>query len=140
MTKAQTTSATNTAEPEEDRPTMLHHTVPAWRSECHSTYIDARAVGTASVALSGLQTILAILMQHEADKGCDGPGRLILKSYSVEGLICAAESCAQVMEGVIDGNPIGAYAFDFDEPEGKAVEAFVWDQCGKAEARKRGKT
>lgn len=138
-TQATSKTAEQQAQPEEDRPTMLHNTVTSWRTECHSTYIDARAVGAASVALSGLQTILAILMQNEADKGCDGLGRLVLKPYSVEGLICAAESCAQMVSEVIDGRPVGSYAFDVDGPEGNVVQAVAWEQHCKAEARERAK-
>ena len=113
MTKAQT-STSRTAEPEEASPTMLHYTVTNWRSESHATYLEPRAVGAASVALSGLQTILAILLQHEADKGCDGPGRLVLKPINVEGLICAAESCAEMVGTVIDGHHVAAHSFGFD--------------------------
>lgn len=115
MTKAQT-STSNPAEPQEASPTMLHHTVTNWRTESHSTYLESRAVGAASVALSGLQTILALLMQQEADKGCDGPGLLVLKSCTVEGLICAAESCAEMLGTVIDGNHVDAHSFNFDTP------------------------
>lgn len=113
MTKAQT-STSSTAEPTEASPTMLHHTVTNWRTESHATYLEPRAVGAASVALSGLQTILALLMQNEADKGCDGPGLLVLKHYTVEGLLCAAESCAGMVEAVIDGRHDSARPFVFD--------------------------
>lgn len=115
MTKAQT-STSSTAEPQEARPTMLHHTVTNWRTESHAAYLGPRAVGAASVALSGLQTILALLMQQEADKGCDGPGLLVLKPFTVEGLICAAESCAEMAEAVINGHHVDAHSFNFDTP------------------------
>ncbi len=108
------TSASNTAEPKEPSPTMLCNTVTNWRTESHATYLEPCAVGAASVALSGLQTILAILMQHEADKGCDGPGLLVLKPFSVEGLLCAAESCAGMVEAAIDGHHDSAHSFSFD--------------------------
>jgi hypothetical protein len=117
MTKAQTstsTSASNPAEPQEARPTMLHHTVTNWRTESHAAYLEPRAVGAASVALSGLQTILALLIQQEADKGCDGPGLLVLKPFTVEGLICAAESCAEMVGAVIDGHHDAAHSFCHD--------------------------
>ena len=132
-TQATSKTAEQQAQPEEDRPTMLHNTVTSWRTECHSTYIDARAVGTASVALSGLQTILAILMQNEADKGCDGPGRLVLKSYTVEGLICAAESCAEMVGAVIDGHHVDAHSFNFDTLAQRYMSQEAWRATRGAE-------
>jgi hypothetical protein len=113
MTEAQT-STSNPAEPQEASPTMLHHTVTNWRTESHSTYLEPRAIGAASVALSDLQTILALLMQNEADRECDGPGRLVLSSYSVDGLPCAAESCTQMAEAVINGHHVDSHSFDFN--------------------------
>jgi hypothetical protein len=141
MAKAQnTTSATNTAEQQphqsDARPTLTHHTVTCWRSDDHSTYLGPRSVGAVGVALQGIQTILAILVQQEADKATDGHG-LVLSPYTVEGLLCAAESCTQVVVDAVSGKHSDAHSFDHGTPEGMQMSEYAWHQRKKADERLR---
>jgi hypothetical protein len=133
-----TTQETSASADKEPSPTMLHHTVTNWRTESHATYLEPRAVAAASVALSGLQTVLALLMQHEADKGCDGPGLLVLKPFSVEGLLCAAESCAEMVGTAIDGRHDGAHSFTFDTLGQRYMSQEAWRVSRGAEFKEAG--
>ena len=54
------------------------------------------------MALSGIQTLTAILMQRELDTEGEGPGLLVLSAPVARGLLDAIASCAALVGDTID--------------------------------------
>mgnify|MGYP001168294665 FL=1 len=54
------------------------------------------------MALNGIQTLTAILMQREVDSDCEGAGLLVLDSCVACGILDAIGSCARLVEATID--------------------------------------
>lgn len=54
------------------------------------------------MALSGIQTLSALLMQREVDTECEGPGLLVLSAPVACGLLDAIASCAALVGETLD--------------------------------------
>ena len=67
-----------------------------------SLTVDKTDRATADMALNGIQTLTAILMQREVDTECEGPGLLVLSAPVACGLLEAVASCARLVELTID--------------------------------------
>lgn len=128
MTKAQTTS-TDTGSTTKAKPkTMHHHTVTDWRTGDQAAYLGDHSMGVASVAFSGLQTVLALLMQNEVDREHEHGSEL--SGYSVEGLLCAAEACAELAQQMMMGKGMDGHVYECGTPQHEYIKAHVRHVAG----------
>lgn len=79
--------------------TVAHPHAADWRrDDCGTPTLHEYEAARATMALSGIQAITAVLMQREVDIDCDGPACLRLSANTVVGLLDAISSCADAAE------------------------------------------
>lgn len=78
------------------------HTPESSRTEEGGRALNKFDRATADMALNGIQTLTAILMQREVDTECEGAGLLVLSAPVACGLLEAVASCARLVELTID--------------------------------------
>ena len=67
-----------------------------------SLTVDKTDRATADMALNGIQTLTAILMQREVDTECEGSSLLVLSAPVACGLLDAIASCAALVGDTLD--------------------------------------
>ena len=82
--------------------TVPFHTPEEFHMEEGSCTLDKFKRSKVDMALSGIQTLTAILMQREVDTECEGPGLLVLSAPVACGLLDAIASCAALVGDTID--------------------------------------
>jgi hypothetical protein len=97
-------------------------------SYSRAVYIQPKGAAKATAAITGLQTILALLHQREIDADAGCPNGLTFGAHVAAGLICAATACAELMTQITDGEHPSAHSF---EP-GSAGERVMNEAIGKA--------
>ena len=124
MINAQTASASTKAK----HKTLPRNTVTDWRTGDQAAYLGDHSVGVASVAFSGLQTVLALLMQNEVDREHEDGSEL--SGYSVEGLLCAAEACAELAQQMMMGKGMDGHVYECGTPQHEYIKALVRHVAG----------
>jgi len=78
------------------------HTPEASRTEEGGRALNKFDRATADMALSGIQTMSALLMQREVDTECEGSSLLVLSAPVACGLLDAIASCAALVGDTLD--------------------------------------
>jgi len=108
--------------------TLPRNSVTDWRTGDQAAYLGDHSMGVASVAFSGLQTVLSLLMQNEVDREHEDGSEL--SGYSVEGLLCAAEACAELAQQMMMGKGMDGHVYECGTPQHEYIKAHVRHVAG----------
>lgn len=84
---------------DDDFLTVAYSHAADWRrDDCGTPTLSDAEAANATMALSGIQAITAVLMQREVDADCDGPACLRLSTVTTVGLLEAISTCAEMVD------------------------------------------
>lgn len=82
----------------DERLTLMHPTAASWRRDAGPVLLHNIEAADVSIAVSGIQSIVGVLIQHHVDADCDGDACLRLGTHTLVGLNEAIAACAELIE------------------------------------------